>query len=120
MEKKVIATNISSRLKQVMFMHSTKATKASNMRDVPFKVNEYLLYEQKKENESKLFLILEITKHGEDKTEVIATNSNVMIEIFSDLINNLEDESITKVNFIINEGKSMNGRSYNLLEFWYE
>ena len=56
MEKKVIATNISSNLKQVMYMHATKATKASNMRNVPFKVNEYLLYEQKKEICSDCFL----------------------------------------------------------------
>lgn len=118
MEKNVLATNIASKLKRVMYMHATKITKASDMRGIPFKVNEYLLYEQKKENESKVFLILEITKQGENKTEVIATNSNVMIEIFSDVINNLEGEAITNVNFIINEGKAMNGRTYNLLEFW--
>lgn len=118
MEKKVLATNIVSNLKQVMYMHASKVTKASDMRNVPFKVNEYLLYEQKEEDESKIFLILEITKQGEDKTEVIATNSNVMIEIFSDVIANIEDALITDINFIINEGKSKNGRSYNLLEFW--
>lgn len=119
MEKKVLATNIVSKLKQTMYMHATKICKASDFRNKPFKVEEFLIYEQIDKEGKNLFLILKVIDLDTGKSTEIATNSTLMIETFSDIVSNLDDGiSITDLKCIINEGKTKNGRSYNLLEFW--
>ena len=119
MEKTVLATNVTSKLKQTMYMHATKINKASEFRNKPFKVEEFLMYEQLDKEDKKVFLILKTIDPDTGNMAVIATNSIVMIETFSDIVSNLDDGvSITDLTFRINEGKTKNGRSYNLLEFW--
>ena len=119
MEKIVLGTNVTSKLKQTMYMHATKISKASDFRNKPFKVEEFLMYKQVDNESTKLFLILKTIEPDSGKSKLIATNSNVMIETFSDIVSNLDDEiSISDLTFLINEGKTKSGRSYNLLEFW--
>ena len=121
-EKVITRTSVNSKMRQLVFLYAntvTPAVKASERRNKPFKVQDYLVYERhnKQDNTNKTTLLLHVVFENDGQSELLATNSNSIITTFLDVLDNLDDLDLVDVTFSIGSKMSKNGREYNILEF---